>query len=113
MRPSEKRQVQADRLRQTVVMVAVRNGGVRRGLRGVTYLVCWGLASEELGRGVTHEEYERVWNVSQATSYRDSAAFRAAFPGEDGPGRLWAAIRDQVPSRERAAAFAEGCSAVV
>ncbi len=109
---SEKRQAQASRLRQTVLMVAVRNAGVRKGLRGVTYLVCWGLATEELGKRPTVEDYERVWKVSESSAYRDSVAFRAAFPGEAGPDRLWTAIGDQVSAREKAPAIAEACSAM-
>jgi hypothetical protein len=130
MKPSAKATARADRLRQTVLMVAVRNAGWRRGTTAVTFLVCWGIVAEEMGEqgesrdgryyrrhaegyGPTLADYATAWRQSQAKTYREAAAFRAAFPGEENPGRLWLAIREQVESRDRVMATAEAASAVL
>lgn len=107
---SKRAQERAARLRQTFLMVAVANAGVRRGIKGCQYLVMWGLCSEELGHAPMVHEYDAWANVSETTGWRQRTAFRAAFPGcEELP--LWQEMRRQVLSRERGAAMAEGMSA--
>jgi len=100
-------------MRQTVAMVAFKNAGLRKGLRGATFLVCWGLALEAVGEPMNMHRYITYWQLSTATAYRDYEAFRLAFPGEETPGRLWVVIREQVSSRERAEAVGQGCGAVI
>lgn len=103
----------ADRMRETVAAVAFRNAGLRKGLRGAAFLVCWGLASEAIEGPMNMHRYVGYWGTSTATAYREFEAFRLAFPGEATPTRLWSVIRDQVPARDRIEAVAQGCSAVL
>jgi hypothetical protein len=111
--PSPKSVDRADRLRQTIIWTAYRNAGMRRGIRGVTFLVSWGLCADSLDRVPSVDDVGEYWGDSRATAYRDFGDFRAAFPEEATPERLWAVVRAHVSSRERGEAFAEACSVVL
>lgn len=68
---------------------AVRNAGWRRGMKGVYYVVAWGIASEVLGHPASVDEVGKHQMWSRATAYRHRDAFLASFPGEETPERMW------------------------
>ncbi len=90
---------------QSLIASAVVNGGIRQGGRGMATLVIWSMAEASLGRPLGEREDGSVvlsaaviehaeWvTQSERTSWRDLEAFRAAFPGEEHPGRLAAELR--------------------
>lgn len=91
-----------------LIDVAIGNAGPVRGAKAITFLACWAIAENELGhtlapgQGVTEQlrEYRAYWHDSERTVWRDLAAFRKAFPGEDTPRRLAAAVRRQSAQRQ-------------
>lgn len=74
---------------QTVMEVALRGAGFRRGWKACLYLAQWGIAADDVGRALNASEVSRWWEESTATTYRNEAAFKAAFPNEVSPERLW------------------------
>jgi hypothetical protein len=72
----------------TLLSVAVRNVGFRRGCRAVAFLVCWAIVEDALGRTPTLDEYADWWKESRSTAFREQAIFREAFPGELTPHRI-------------------------
>ncbi len=97
--------------KETLATVAVRNAGPVTGARGLVFLVVWGLASDSLGHPASMAEYIEWSGARHTTAYREALRFKAAFPGEDGPERLWSEVRRAVRSRDRAGAIAEAFSA--
>lgn len=114
LRPSRKAQERAQRLRKTVLYVAYERVGMRRGIRACTFLVWWGIGSDEAGHALSAEEYATWAKKSRATAFRELGDFREAFPGHDTPERIWAEVRRQVRVREdRSAVAAEAMGAVL
>jgi hypothetical protein len=54
----------------------IEQGGLRRGLKVMSFIVAWGVASEDLGREITIEEYGEWWKVSRSSAFREQALFR-------------------------------------
>jgi hypothetical protein len=77
----------------TVIEVAIRRVGFRRGRRAVMFAACWWITTHELGRSPeTIEEYAENWKQSRAQAFRDQADFRGAFPEYPTPTELAEAI---------------------
>lgn len=72
--------------------IYARTGSMRSTLRIGVLIQQWAIARRDIGRKPMVSEYCEWWRISEATAYRDLALFRKAFPGEDGPDRLAAAL---------------------
>lgn len=72
----------------TLFDVARHNAGLRGAMKALTYMLCWGMVRDDLGRDPTIEEYSEWWKESVRTAYRHQAEFRRAFPNEENPSRL-------------------------
>ena len=94
--------------------VAYANAGSYRAAgRAMSVLIAWGMAEASLGRplganveGRGHQtaairEYAEWWKANERTTWRDLAAFKAAFPGEESPARLAAELRERRLSMKR------------
>ena len=77
---------------QSVLEVAVANGGVIKARRALLFAVAWLIQEQDEGATPTMEGYTRYWGQSTATSYRERDAFRACFPKYETPTELAAAI---------------------
>jgi len=93
--------------------MVVKKVGWRQGLRALTYVAAWGIASDAVGRPLTVEEYGQHWKESRATAYREFQAFRMVWPKEETPARIWAKARDSVGERSRADVAAAQLGALV
>ncbi len=72
--------------------------GVLKGARVCTFIACWCIASQALGRAITLEEYAEWWKESERTVYRHQAEFREVFPHLSTPQ----AIADHAMARSEA-----------
>jgi hypothetical protein len=92
----------------SMIEVAIGNGGIRRAVRGLSYLAMWGLTFESdperepnrLGWLVPPDAVAEHWSMNRKTAYRWLTEFRACFPGEENPQRLWLLLRDHVTERK-------------
>lgn len=75
----------------TIMEVALRHAGFRKGYRACMYLAQWGVAADALGSQPNSREVADWWAESRATAYRNEACFREAFPGQS-PADLWALV---------------------
>ncbi len=91
---------------EPMVVVMVRNGGLRRAIKAAGYLAAWGIAAQELGHDPTWPEYEAYWNVSFSTHARESKAFRACF-GDVSVSEAWHRMAAKVANDDLSAATAE------
>lgn len=91
----------SERREVPVSVMVVKKVGWRQGLRALTYVAAWGIASDAEGRSLTVEEYGDYWKESRATAYREFQAFRRVWPNEETPARIWGKARDRVAERKR------------
>jgi hypothetical protein len=83
-----------------LAVVVVEKVGWRQGLRALTFLAAWGLATDALGHSVTMKEYTEYWHQSLALSYKEREAFGAVWPElVETPEVVWDKIKHQVKSR--------------
>ena len=84
----------------TVIDVAIRKLGVRKGFKACLYVAMWGIAAEAIGHApASPGEVADYWERSQATLYRGQVAFREAFAPEMTPERLWSLARKRVDDK--------------
>lgn len=89
----------APRGKKPLGVLVVGKIGMRRGLRALTYIVAWGLASDAEGHPLTVEEYTAYWKQSLSTSYREREAFLMVWPDLANPGPIWDQARDSVTQK--------------
>jgi hypothetical protein len=78
---------------------------VRRRLEGdeqkvqalVAYLQGWSYVRDEIGRGPTSAEFADYWHFDMPSVRADEAAFREAFPEEEGPERIIRLLEEGLP----------------
>lgn len=81
-------------------VVVVEKVGWRQGLRALTFLAAWGLATDSLGHPATVKEYADYWHQSLALSYKEREAFGSVWPESvDTPEVVWDQIKRQVRNR--------------
>ena len=88
--------------RTTWLELAVRNGGLRHGVRAMTWALSWGLARESVGHDPSVDEVADYWKSSRRTAFRDQASFRKAFPDFETPAPIFAS--EEAAQRIRALA---------
>lgn len=86
----------------SLLEIATRRGGIRKGAKATEVVVTWSIAVEQLGHPLgTAEgehlsaqirEYAAYWKTSERTAWRDLGRFREVFPEEESPARLAAII---------------------
>jgi hypothetical protein len=79
----------------TWIEVGVKNAGLRKGMTGLTWALCWAIARESLGEDPSVEEVANWWKDSYRTAYRNQAAFRKAFPGLETPAPIFESAEAQ------------------
>jgi hypothetical protein len=85
-----------------LAVFVVEKIGWRQGLKALSFLAAWGIATENVGHPVTMQEYTDYWGQSLATSYKEREAFGQIWPEATGsPGVVWDRIKRQVHERER------------
>lgn len=83
-----------------LAVVVVEKVGWRQGLRAVTYLAAWGLATDSVGHPVSVKEYTDYWHQSSSLSYKERDAFGTVWPElVDTPEVIWDQIKRQVKNR--------------
>lgn len=92
----------------TWAQVAVRNAGLRAGLRALRWAYLWSVARLALQHDPSVEEVAEWWCQSLRTTYRDQAAFRQAFPTLESP----TAIYDTPKAREQLQPVADAFNAL-
>lgn len=75
----------------TVIEVAVRKGGIRKGLRVTTFIAQWTIAQQQLGHEPTTEEAAAWWKEPERTWYDRLREFREIFDLADNPAPIAAA----------------------
>jgi len=96
-----------------LAVVVVEKVGWREGLRAVTFLAAWGLATDALGHPVSMKEYAAYWKQSEALTYRERVAFGTVWPESvDNPEVVWEPIKRQVRNRSSKAVAAADVLAV-
>lgn len=88
-------------------VVVVEKIGLRRGLRALTYIVSWGLASDAEGHPLSVDEYTAYWKQSRSTSYRERDAFLMVWPDLADPGPIWEKARESVTQKRPDLALTE------
>jgi hypothetical protein len=82
-----------------LMAVAIQNAGsMRKGVKAMEVLTAWAIAVQVLGHELGEDEggglsaavreYTGYWKQSERTTWRDMAAWKAAFPGEESPASL-------------------------
>jgi hypothetical protein len=92
-----------------LMLVAQANAGIRKGARACVVLMSWQIAERSLGRPLGEGkgtaaavlEFTEWWSQHERTTWRDLAAFREAFPGEDTPARLVQLLRERQAATRR------------
>lgn len=85
----------------SLMAVAVASVGVYRASKVLAFMVAWEVARRELRReSITLQDYAEYWRANERTAYREQAAFRKAFPGEQTPDRLLDIAAAQWDSRQ-------------
>lgn len=88
----------------TWLEVAIANGGLRSGIRAMTWAMQWGVTRERLGVDEpTVEQVAECWYSSRRTAFRDQTHYRKSFPTHDTP----AVIYDNPDARRRARELAK------
>jgi len=83
-----------------LAVVVVEKIGWRQGMRAVTFLAAWGLATDALGHPATVKEYADYWHQSLALSYKEREAFGSMWPESvETPQDVWDKIKRQVKNR--------------
>lgn len=83
-----------------LAVVVVEKVGWRHGLRAVSYLASWGLASDALGHPVSVKEHAEYWKQSLAMSYKEREAFGMVWPElVETPEVIWDKVKRQVQNR--------------
>lgn len=80
------------------MQVCAAQKGVLKGARICSFIACWCIASQALGRSITTEDYAEWWKESERTVYRWQAEFREVFPHLSTPQP----IADQAIARSEA-----------
>jgi len=84
----------------SLIEVAIRNIGVRKGFKACLYIAMWGMAAEAIGHApVNPDEVAEWWKQSRSSCYRGQVAFREAFAPEMTPERLWSLARQRVEDK--------------
>lgn len=86
--------------RDSLLVVLTIKVGLFKAIKVLTFIVCWGYASEELGHPPeTVEEYAYWWRMSAAKAFREQRLFRDALPGESTPTRIWDQTKHDLASQ--------------
>lgn len=80
--------------RTLLEVIYARTGSLRSTFTVGLVIQQWAIARRELGRRPEVTEYAEWWKMSERSAYRELAAFRKAFPDEDGPDRIAAAVNE-------------------
>lgn len=95
----------------------VETGGIRKGMRGLTYLAAWLIVSDKLGHPASQVEYMSFWRASISSSTRDRNALRASLPDgldfDELHALLWNQHRALVGARGDAVASRQAVFAAV
>jgi hypothetical protein len=102
----------ARKVNKPLGVLVVEKIGLRRGMRALTYIVSWGLATEAEGHPVTMDEYTAYWKQSLSTSYRELDAFRLVWPDLKDPELVWERVRENVTQKRPELAVVEAMGAV-
>jgi hypothetical protein len=79
----------AKRSARTLFELCVSRAGLVGGARLCEFVVCWAIATEDLGHDPAVTEFAAWWKeASTRTAYKRLAAFRKAFPEYDTPAPL-------------------------
>ncbi len=73
----------------TWLQLAVRNAGIREGLRAMNWSFRWAVTREALGHDPTADQIAEWWLESRRTTFRGQKAFRAAFPSLETPAPIY------------------------
>lgn len=83
---------------QSALALAVGSAGLIKGARAMSFLITWAIAVRQLGHDLGEQEgghlsaavreHAAYWRQTERTSWRDVAAWRQAFPGEESPAAL-------------------------
>jgi hypothetical protein len=73
------------RVDRTIMEACVSKQGLLKGSRTCSFIACWAIASNALGRPITLDEYADWWKDSERTAYRHQADFREVFPQYPNP----------------------------
>lgn len=78
--------------------IAIARAGMWKGTRACSFLVTWAIARHRLDHDLGADdtgslsaairEHAKYWRQAERTSWRDLAAWQAAFPGEESPAQL-------------------------
>lgn len=85
-------------MRESLMMQGVRAAGMRKTIKALSYFVTAGITCEEDGKWPTAERYSQVWKQSDRSTFRDRAAFAAAYPDRDA-AELWQQVREHVDGK--------------
>lgn len=88
-------------MRGSLLEQLYRRGGVMKGSRVGSYIVLWALASQELGREPTMEEFITWSREPRRTVFRWQAEFRAVFPEWPTPQPVAAEVSAELRRRGR------------
>lgn len=73
----------------TCLEIAVENSDIAKAVKALTWAYCWAIARQIIGHDPSVEEVADWWGDSHRTTYRNQAAFRAAFPGLQSPAPIF------------------------
>jgi hypothetical protein len=86
--------------RDSLLVVLTMKVGLLKAIKVLTFIVCWGYASEDLGQPPeTVEEYAYWWRMSAAKAFREQRLFRDALDDEPTPTRIWDQAKHDLASQ--------------
>ncbi len=97
----------ARRAPRTLLEQAVVTVGMVKGAQVMTFILQWGWLRDKLDREPTVEEYAEYALVKRAQAFRRKSLFRQCFPDVESPTPIWLTVKDQVSSKQTAAASIE------
>lgn len=72
-----------------LVRYLTSKAGVRKAFQLLEFVTLWGMAYEALGRPIDREDFQEYWGESRATYYRRLQTWRAVWPDDESPQRVW------------------------
>ena len=86
----------------SLLVVLTKRVGLLKAMKVLTFIVAWGIVTEDLGRPPeTVEEYAYWWRESAATAYREQRLFREALRDDTAtPTPIWEQARSQLDAKD-------------
>lgn len=85
---------------EPLIVIMIRNGGLRRAMKALGYITAWGIVRRDIGHDPSWSEYYGWWKQSESTTAREVRAFTRCLPGVK-VSAVWERFEAQQPKRSK------------